>query len=215
MDGVKITTPVRRRQDNEHRILDELAKIMPAGKPATGVSYPAIAEQIGETAYAVLTAKSTLEDAGVLRTTIANRPGRGRVATWELAMPLDRAHEELSREHQRQLDRPSASAKRRARHTLSDGTGPLRPVAEPKLSESDALVRAAREYRDRIIRANQQVAEMRKAGIEVDESAFTVHRDERLEAIAQVLPALDQLERERERLVDQVERWRQEADEAQ
>lgn len=210
MGGVKLSAHVKRRQATEHRILDELGKIMPSGQPASGVSYPALAEQIGESAYAVLSAKTTFEAAGILRTEISYPAGRGRVSTWELALPLDRAHDELTREHERQLDRPSTKAKRNARKTQDNGTGPLRPVPEPKRAEAEGLIRAAREYRDRVERALEHIREMRQSGIEIDESAITVRRDERLESIAQVLPALDELERERERLADQVERWRRE-----
>ena len=51
-------------------------------------------------------------------------------------------------------------------------------------------------------RARQGLEEMRALGVQIDEAAVKAQRDERLEAIASILPAVDELLRERERLTD-------------
>jgi hypothetical protein len=164
----KVSVHVQRRHSNEHAILDELAKIIPPGKPLVGASYPAFAERLGRSSSAMLTAKAALERAGVLRVTIANPPGqRGRVSTWELTMPVKEAHAALSREHERESEAPREIGR----------PAKVRPTAGAK-----RLVDEARRYQDRIDR-----------GLRVD-------RDERLEAIVEVLPVIDALERERDSL---------------
>ena len=111
--AVKMTAHVKRRQTHEHRMLDELAEVMPAGVPAVGFSYPALAERLGESANAMLAAKRTFEAPGILRTRISYEPGRGRTSTWELTMPLDRAHEGCLASISIRLEGPSRKAEQR------------------------------------------------------------------------------------------------------
>lgn len=202
------TAHVQRRFDTEHRILDKLAGILNTGQPQAGMSYPAVAERIGEAAHAVLLAKKTMEDAGILRTTIDYPKGQsGRVSIWELLLPLDLAHEEMRREHERQLSRPSRKAQRKSNLHQDGESAALTSIRVPRLEESEALLREARSYLSRLEWARRHLREMREAGIQVDESSITVRRDERLEHIAQVLPSVDAIIQERDRLADQVERW--------
>lgn len=204
---MKKTAHVQRRFDTEHRILDKIGKLLPVGERRPW-SYPAVAEEIGEAAHAVLLAKKTMEDAGVLRTTLEYPKGQsGRVSMWELTMPLPLAHDELTREHERQLNRPSMKAQRRSRATAGVQPGELRSMPTPRIEDARALVKEAREYVARIEWARNHIAEMRGQGIEIDMASVTVHRDEQLETIAKILPAVDELERENERLNDQVQRW--------
>ena len=124
---------------DEHRILDELAKIMPLGQPLVGAAYPALARQIGQSPYSMLTAKGSLERAGVLKATISNPPGlRGRLSTWELLLPVDQAHVALSAEHRRELAGGRGAEK------------PVRPKATARQRADDRrLIEQARRYRDR------------------------------------------------------------------
>lgn len=203
------TAHVERRFENEHRILDKLAKLLPVGQPQSGLSYPALAEKMGEQPHAVLLAKRTMEDAGILRIDIEYPKGKsGRVSVWELTMPVDQAHEEMRLEHQRQLERPSRKRVRQlARRGTAERNGHLPGVRIPLKDEAWDFVRSARTYVGRIEWARQHLADMRAMGIEVDESSVVVQRDERLENIALVLPVIDELERERDRALDQARRW--------
>lgn len=203
------TAHVERRFETDHRILDRIGALMEVGKQKPW-SYPAVAEEIGEAAHSVLLAKRTFEDAGILRTTLEYPKGRsGRVSMWELTMPVAMAHEELRREHARQLERPSRKEVRRRR--MDDGSASsLGHLRIPRLDESRALVADAKEYRHRVDWARQHIAEMRDAGIEIEEDAVTVRRDERLESIVLVLPVIEELERENDRLSEQAQRWQQE-----
>lgn len=202
------TAHVQRRFDTEHRILDKLSKILPVGQPTPGLSYPSVAEQIGEAAHAVLLAKKTMEDANILRTTLEYPKGKsGRVSVWELTMPLEMAHKEMSREHELQLIRPSRKAVRRQRTSQDGEPETLRPVVTARPDQAEALIREARAYVSRLETAREYLREMRASGIEVRESALTFRRDERLELVAQVLPAIDELERERDRLAEQLNRF--------
>lgn len=203
------TAHVIRRFETEHRILDKLAEVLPVGKPKSGLSYPEVAEQIGEQPHAVLQAKRTMEDAGILLTTLEYPKGMsGRVAVWEMRLPLKAAHEEMSREHERQLERPSRKQVRRAARRGQGEDGVLPAVRIPLREEAQALVDSARTYVQRIEWARSHIAEMRQAGIEIDEASVTVRRDERLEAVAQVLPVIDELQRQRDRALEQAETWR-------
>lgn len=202
------TAHVQRRFDTEHRILDKLAKILPVGEPKSGVSYPSVAEEIGEAAHAVLLAKKTMEDAGILRTTIHWPKGQsGRVSTWEMLMPVDLAHKEMDREHERQLARPSRKAERQRRTSHPSEPSALQAMSVLSEDEAEALLKEARAYVARYDTARTYLREMRASGIEVREDALSFARDERLEHIAQVLPAIDALSRQRDRLQDQVDRW--------
>lgn len=205
------TVHVTRRFENEHRILDKLAEILPVGQPKSGLSYPQVAEQIGEAPHAVLLAKRTMEDAGILRTTLEYPKGMsGRVSVWEMLLPLDLAHEEMRREHEYQLARPSRKKVRSlARVNAVDGMFPS--VRIPLRDEATMLVQQVRDYVAKWEWARQHLAEMRSAGIEVDPSSITVQRDERLEHIALVLPVIDELERQRDRAQEQADRWRSES----
>jgi hypothetical protein len=195
---------VARRLKAEHEILDELAKLM-GGEPLAGVNYPDIGKRIGRSRHAIFSAKQILSAAGILRTTVTYPPGRGRVSTWELTLPVDRAHEELTREQERQLERPG-KGRRQGRQVVVEG--PLRSLPILKLGDAQALIADARAYRDRIARAIQHLQEMRESGISIDLSAAQVSQDARLEAIAEVLPAIDALEEQRDRALDQAERWK-------
>lgn len=202
------TAHVQRRFDTEHRILDKLSEILPVGEPTPGMSYPAVAERIGEAAHAVLLAKNTMEDAGILRVTLDYPKGQsGRVSIWELLLPVDVAHEEMRREHERQLARPSRKAARKRNLHQEGEPAALAEIQVPRLEQSQALVREARSYLNRIEWAREHIRQMREQGIDIDPDAVTVRRDERLEHIVEVLPAIDQLEQENERLTDQVARW--------
>lgn len=202
------TAHVERRFENEHRILDKLAKLLPVGQPKSGLSYPDLAEQIGEQPHAVLQAKRTMEDAGILLTTLEYPKGQsGRVSVWQMTMPVAAAHEELTQEHMRQLARPSRKKVRALARRGAEADGHLPGIRIPLLDEARELVRSARQYVDRIDWARTHLAEMRSMGIDVDESSVTVTRDDKLEAIAQVLPVIDDLERERDRALDQAKRW--------
>ena len=205
---MKKTAHVQRRFNTEHRILDKLAGFLPVGQPVSGMSYPAVAERIGEAAHAVLLAKKTMEDAGILRTVLDYPKGMsGRVSIWEMRLPLAVAHEEMSREHERQLERPSRKAQRRSNLHQDGDSAALTSLRVPRLDEAEALLKEARTYVSRLDWARQHLREMKDAGITVEEGSVTVRRDERLEHIAQVLPAVDVLAQERDRLSDQVSRW--------
>ena len=77
-----------------------------------------------------------------------------------------------------------------------------RTETRTSVGESEALIAAAGEYVRRMDRARQGLEEMRALGVQIDEAAVKAQRDERLEAIASILPAVDELLRERERLTD-------------
>jgi hypothetical protein len=202
------TAHVQRRFDTEHRILDKLAKILPVGEPKSGMSYPAVAEEMGEAAHAVLLAKKTMEDAGILRTTLEYPKGQsGRVSVWELTMPVDLAHKEMSREHELQLSRPSRKAARLRRVAQPGEPAGMQDLNIPTVEESEALLREARQYMSRYDTAREYLRKMREQGIDVRDDAISFSRDERLETVARVLPAIDELVRERDRLQDQVDRW--------
>ena len=94
-----------------------------------------------------------------------------------------------------------------ARHG-TERNGHLPGVRIPLKDEAWDHVRATRAYVGRIAWARQHLADMRAMGIEVDESSVVVQRDEKLENIALVLPVIDELERERDRALDQAARWR-------
>lgn len=206
--GMRKTAHVQRRFDTDHRILDKLAKILPVGQPTPGLSYPAVAEQIGEAAHAVLLAKRTMEDANILRTTLEYPKGKsGRISVWELTMPLELAHKELDREHELQLNRPSRKAMRRQRMPQDGEPVALHPVDVGRPEDAEALVREARAYVSRLQTAREYVAKMRADGIEIREDAMSFTRDERLELIAQVLPLIDRLEQDCARLEDQLDRF--------
>ena len=204
---MKKTAHVQRRFDTEHRILDKILNRLPVGERKPW-SYPAVAEEIGEAAHAVLLAKKSLEDAGILRTTLEYPKGQsGRVSMWEITMAPAMAHDELTREHERQLNRPSMKKQRQSRQSAVADIGELHSIPTPRIEDARALVREAQEYVARIEWARNHIEEMRKQGIDIAPSAVTVRRDERLEAIAGVLPAIVELARENERLRDQVSRW--------
>jgi hypothetical protein len=149
-----------------------------------------------------------MEDANILRTTLEYPKGKsGRVSVWEMLMPLELAHKEMIREHELQLNRPSRKEQRR-RRTVQDGEPEtLRPAITARPEEAEALVKEARAYVTRLDTARQYVHQMRAQGIEVRDDALTFRRDERLELIAQVLPYIETLEHERDRLVEQLDRW--------
>jgi hypothetical protein len=202
------TAHVQRRFDTEHRILDKLSKILPVGQPISGMSYPSLAEQIGEQAHAVLLAKKTMEDANILRTTLMYPKGKsGRVSVWELTMPPELAHKEMSKEHELQLLRPSRKAERRQRVVQTGEPEALRPVEMGRPEDGEALIRDARAYVARLLTAREYVQNMRAQGIEVRDDAVTFRRDDRMETLAQVLPYVDELTRERDRLADQLDRF--------
>lgn len=85
-----------------------------------------------------------------------------------------------------------------------DPVSAMAALHEARRDESYALVEAARQYTTRATRMDQQVegllAQARELGLHVDEAALRasispVARDERLEAVALVLPYIDGLER--------------------
>lgn len=215
------TANVERRFKTEHRILDKLAKKMKVGVEYPGMAYPAVAEELGEQVHAMLAAKRSLEQAGVLRTRIDYPKGQsGRVSVWTLTLPLEIAHEELTKEHERQLVRPSVKEQRnRDRGSLvapasltrlivgEEGETPFEELRRLKKDEPMALIAAAREYRGRLDLVARRVSEMREQGIEVAEEAFRLPRDPILEAISLVVPAFDRIVGERDRLMEQGDRW--------
>lgn len=214
------TANVERRFKTEHRILDKLAKIMPkVGEEYPGMAYPQVAEKIGEQVHAMLSAKRSFEQAGILRTRIDYPKGQsGRVSVWTLTLPLPIAHEELTKEHERQLVRPSTKAQREkeraslvAPASLSrlivgdEAESPFEELRRLKKDEPMALIAAAREYRGRFNLVAQRVQEMREQGIEVSEEAFRLPQDPILESISLVVPAFDRIVSERDRLLTQVD----------
>lgn len=218
----KISANVKRRFDMEHRILDKLAKRMPVGEDQVGMAYPQVAEDIGEPVHAVLAAKRTMEDAGILKTRIDYPKGKsGRVGIWTLMMPVDLAHEEMTREHHRQLARPSLATQRKrdrkARETgesilryVSGDENELKPfeaIRSLRRDEAMAMIEAARQYRARIDVVENKIRELQENGIEVSPDAFSLKRDDRLETIALVVPAFDALIRERDRFEEQAGLW--------
>ena len=84
----------------------------------------------------------------------------------------------------------------------------VKRLKESRKDEASALVEAARQYANRDDRLDGMIADMEKAakemGIAFDAASalglFTVEHDERLEVIAQVMPYIERLERENERL---------------
>lgn len=218
------TANVERRFKTEHRILDKLAKIMPkVGEEYPGMAYPQVAERIGEPVHAMLQAKRSFEQAGILRTRLEYPKGQsGRVSVWMMTLPLPIAHEELTKEHDRQLVRPSMKEQRqRDRSSLvapsaltrlivgDEGESPFEELRRLKKDEPLALIASAREYRGRLDLVAQRVKEMRDQGIEVAEEAFRLPRDPVLETISLVVPAFDKIVGERDRLLEQSDRWAQ------
>ena len=215
------TANVERRFETEHRILDKLGERMEVGVEYPGMAYPQVAEEIGEQVHAMLSAKRSFEQAGVLRTRIDYPKGKsGRVSVWTLTLPLPIAHEELSKEHERQLVRPSVKEQRQKERAslvapasltrLITGEDPETPFEELRRLKKDepmALIASAREYRGRVDLVAQRVKEMRAQGIEVSEEAFRLPQDPILEAISLVVPAFDRVVGERDRLQSQVDRW--------
>lgn len=216
------TANVERRFKNEHAILDKLAKIMKVGQEYPGMAYPQVAEQLNVPVHAMLAAKRSLEQAGVLRTHIDYPKGMsGRVSVWTLTLPLPIAHEELTKEHERQLVRPSMKEQRnRERGKLiapasltrlivgeEGAETPFEELRRLKKDEPMALIASAREYRGRLDLVAQRVKEMRDQGIEVSEEAFRLPRDPILETISLVVPAFDKVVGERDRLLEQSDRW--------
>lgn len=74
-----------------------------------------------------------------------------------------------------------------------DAPSPFAVLAPLRKSESGALVAAAQQYRDRHALLATKLKELREAGINVDEKAITLARDERLETIMLVLPYIEDL----------------------
>lgn len=219
---MRMTANVKRRFDTEHRILDKLYGIMKVGEDREGMAYPSVAQEIGEQVHAMLAAKRSFEDAGILRTRIEYPKGQsGRMSVWTLQLPQPIAHEELDKEHERQLVRPSTKEQRaKERQALTVPSSITRWIAGEdtgetawdqirslKRDEPLALVESARQYRGRLDLVAQRVQEMRDQGIEVVEEAFRLPRDPVLESIALVVPAFDKVVRERDRLQEQSDRW--------
>lgn len=217
----KVSANIQRRFDMEHRILSKLAKRMPVGVDQVGMAYPQVAADIDEPVHAVLAAKKTMEDAGILKTRIEYPKGKsGRVGVWTLAMDEALAHEEMTKEHQRQLARPSSATLRKRQKATEQGESilryvsgednelkPFEPIRALRKDEALALVEAARQYRSRADVVESKVKELEAAGVEVAPEAFALRRDERLEHIALVVPAVDELVRERDRFEEQASRW--------
>lgn len=218
---MRMTANVRRRFSTEHKILDKLAKIMKVGEDYPGMAYPAVAEKLGVPTHSMLSAKRSFENAGILRTRIEYPKGQsGRVAVWTMLLPLQIAHEELTKEHERQLVRPSQKEERERerRHLVApfeitraiageEPESPFESLRRLRKDEPMALVEEARQYRGRLDLVAQRVKEMREQGIEVVEEAFRLPRDPVLEAISLVVPAFDRLVRERDRLQEQADRF--------
>lgn len=215
---MKLTANVKRRFDMEHRILDKLAKFLPVGEPVEGMSYPDVAERIGEPVHAVLQAKHSLESAGVLSTWITYPKGKpGRVGTWQLQLPPDLAHEELTKEHELQLTRPSRKVERLdSRRPLEitrlilgeeSSENAFEQLRSLRKNEPMALVEAARQYMHRHELVQSRVQELRDAGVEVAMDALEIPRDPILEAVSLVVPAIDKIMGENSRLVEQNTRW--------
>lgn len=219
---MRMTANVKRRFDMEHRILDKLSKIMPVNEEQVGFSYPMVADRIKEPVHAVLAAKRTMEDAGILRTRIDYPKGQsGRVGVWTLVMPVEMAHIEMTQEHERQLARPSGKTQRRrvarqqelGQSILRYVTGeestlaPFEPLRALRKDEALALLEAARQYRSRADVVEEKMQELGDAGVEVNPEAFAIRKDERLEHVALILPAFDSVVAERDRFAERANQW--------
>lgn len=217
---MKLTANVKRRFEIEHRILDKLAKIMPLGVEQVGMSYPTVAEQIGEPVHAVLRAKQTMEDAGILSTRIDYPKGRsGRVGVWTMMVPLAEAHRAMDQEHKHQLERPSDKVVRQGnrgatgesilRYISGDDSElqPFEAIRGLRRDDAMALIEAARQYRNRVDFAAEKKRELEEQGIAVSPEAFAIQRDERLETISLVMSAIDSLVRERDKAEERAAHW--------